>query len=222
MRGPSPRRLWKYSTGVLRLKNFFLSPGDRRPRPQISARVLDWALLLGRIPRQGSFHSPEALAGSAVRGALGLATSFREDALAYFTERLEAHATHRPQLGNALCRLRGGGRGVCHGPLSAHHGAVAPEGGGAARGQSARVAGRGPETLPVPTTQLLLSIGPAPGGSLGRRGLRSSGKPTLDDRPGPALRQVKPSGEVIEAYWVTHFSARRVGSRTLYRIAKSR
>jgi len=48
------------------------------------------------------------------------------------------------------------------------------------------------------------------------------GKPALDDRPGPALRQVKPSGEVIEAYWVTHFSARRVGSRTPYRMAKSR
>ena len=35
-------------------------------------------------------------------------------------------------------------------------------------------------------------------------------------------RQRKPNGEVIEAWWLTNFSARRVGSRTLYRMAKSR
>jgi len=35
-------------------------------------------------------------------------------------------------------------------------------------------------------------------------------------------RQFKPNGEVIEAYWLTNFSPRRVSSRTLYPIAKSR
>ena len=35
-------------------------------------------------------------------------------------------------------------------------------------------------------------------------------------------RQSKPNGEVIEAYWLTSFSSRRVSSRTLYRMAKSR
>jgi hypothetical protein len=35
-------------------------------------------------------------------------------------------------------------------------------------------------------------------------------------------RQYKPDGEVIEAYWLTNFSARRVGCRSLYRMAKSR
>jgi len=35
-------------------------------------------------------------------------------------------------------------------------------------------------------------------------------------------RQHKPNDEVIEAYWLTNFSSRRVGSRTLYHMAKSR
>lgn len=35
-------------------------------------------------------------------------------------------------------------------------------------------------------------------------------------------RQHKPDGETIEAYWLTNFSSRRVGCRSLYRMAKSR
>ena len=35
-------------------------------------------------------------------------------------------------------------------------------------------------------------------------------------------RQHKPSGEIVEAYWLTDFSPRRVGGRSLYRMAKSR
>jgi hypothetical protein len=35
-------------------------------------------------------------------------------------------------------------------------------------------------------------------------------------------RQTHPDGTVVEAYWLTDFSARRVGSRTLYRLAKGR
>ncbi|MGA2329952.1 MAG: transposase [Bryobacteraceae bacterium] len=35
-------------------------------------------------------------------------------------------------------------------------------------------------------------------------------------------RQHKPNGQVIEAYWLTNFSSRRVGSRSLNRVAKSR
>lgn len=35
-------------------------------------------------------------------------------------------------------------------------------------------------------------------------------------------RQTKPTGEVIEAYWLTNFSRRRVPAPTLYRMAKSR
>lgn len=35
-------------------------------------------------------------------------------------------------------------------------------------------------------------------------------------------RQHKPDGTVVEAYWLTNFSKRRVGSREIFRIAKSR
>jgi len=35
-------------------------------------------------------------------------------------------------------------------------------------------------------------------------------------------RQIHPDGTVVEAYWLTDFSARRVSSRTLYRYAKGR
>ncbi|MGB9606441.1 MAG: transposase [Bryobacteraceae bacterium] len=35
-------------------------------------------------------------------------------------------------------------------------------------------------------------------------------------------RQRKPIGEVVEAWWLTNFSSRRVGGPTLYRMAKSR
>jgi len=35
-------------------------------------------------------------------------------------------------------------------------------------------------------------------------------------------RQTKPNGDVVEAYWLTNFSRRRVSGRALYRMAKSR
>ncbi len=35
-------------------------------------------------------------------------------------------------------------------------------------------------------------------------------------------RQHKPDGTVVEAYWLTNFSKRRVGSREIFRVAKSR
>jgi len=82
VRGPSPRRLLKYVTGPLGLKPYLQSPGDGRRQPQIPARVLIWALLLGQLLRQFSFLAIEALAGS-----------FGDDTLAYFTERLDPTLT---------------------------------------------------------------------------------------------------------------------------------
>ena len=35
-------------------------------------------------------------------------------------------------------------------------------------------------------------------------------------------RQHKSNGDVVEAYWLTHFTPRQVGSQSLYRMAKSR
>ena len=93
MKGPSPRRLWKYLVRCLRLQSYLLSPGDGRPAPQIPARVLLWALLLGRVLREYSFHAVEALVRSPARRALQVATAFGDDILGYFTERLPAAPT---------------------------------------------------------------------------------------------------------------------------------
>ena len=35
-------------------------------------------------------------------------------------------------------------------------------------------------------------------------------------------RQTHPDGTVVEAYWLTDFSPRQVGSRQIYRLAKGR
>lgn len=93
MKGPSPRRLWKYVTRRLGLKSYFCSPGDGRPRPQIPAQALLWALLIGHLLRQYAFHAVEALVRSPARRWLGVSASFGDDALGYFTERLNPAST---------------------------------------------------------------------------------------------------------------------------------
>lgn len=89
MKRPTPRRLWKYVTGCLRLRSYLDSPGDGRSRPQIPARALLWALLIGQLLRECSYHGVEALVRSPARLALHVPRRFGDDALAYFTERLD-------------------------------------------------------------------------------------------------------------------------------------
>ena len=101
MKGPSPQRLWKYLARCLRLQSYLESPGDGRRAPQIAAPVLLWALLLGRLLREYSFHAVEALVHSSARRALQVATAFGDDTLSYFTERLPAAPT-RAALGATL------------------------------------------------------------------------------------------------------------------------
>jgi len=93
VKAPSPRRLWKYVTRCLRLQSYLDSPGDGRTAPEIPARALLWALLMGRFLRECAFHAVEALVRSSARWALQVETSFGDDALGYFTERLRASAT---------------------------------------------------------------------------------------------------------------------------------
>src|SRR3989442_10409400 len=89
MRTPTPRRLWNYLTRRLRLKRYLQSPGDGRRQPQIAAQALLWAMLVGQILREYSFHAVEALVRSSARRHLCLRVSFGDDALGYFTERLD-------------------------------------------------------------------------------------------------------------------------------------
>ncbi len=77
------------------LERFLHDPGDRRPQPQIPALALYWSMLMGQLLRACSFHGVEALVGSLARRALKVSVSFGDDALGYFTERLDADATRQ-------------------------------------------------------------------------------------------------------------------------------
>ena len=47
MSEPTPRRIWKYVTGQLRLQSFFRDPGDGRQQGTIPAQALYWSMLTG-------------------------------------------------------------------------------------------------------------------------------------------------------------------------------
>jgi len=93
VRRPTPRRLWRYVVGRLRLGAYVRTPGDGRGRPQIPAAALVWALVVGQVLRECSFHGVEALVRSPARRALPVSRGFGDDALAYFTERLDPGPT---------------------------------------------------------------------------------------------------------------------------------
>lgn len=99
MSGPTPRQLLQFVTRRLRLRKYLRDPGDGRPQPQIPAQPLLWALLVGQILRQHSFHALEALVHCAARRSLSVWERFSDDALAYFTERLDPGPTRRALLG---------------------------------------------------------------------------------------------------------------------------
>jgi hypothetical protein len=98
MRGPTPRRLLHFVTRRLQLRSYLRDPGDGRPQPQIPAPVLLWALLVGQVLRQYSFHALEALVRSPARRNLALSMTFSDDALGYFTERLDPGPTRQALL----------------------------------------------------------------------------------------------------------------------------
>lgn len=92
MKTPTPRRLLQFVTRRLRLGGFLRHPGDGRPQPQIPARALMWSLLLGHWLREASFHGLEQLVRYRAR-TLGVGQRFGDDALGYFTERLDPAVT---------------------------------------------------------------------------------------------------------------------------------
>ena len=89
MRRPGIRRFLRYAGRFVGLRSYFRSPGDGRLRPQIPAAVLLRALLVTRLLRDVSFLAVEALVRSSARRGMGVRISFGDDALAYFTERLQ-------------------------------------------------------------------------------------------------------------------------------------
>src|SRR5258706_2382489 len=98
MNRSTPRHLLHYVTRRLRLRRYLQDPGDGRQQPQIPAEALLWALLIGQILRQSSFHAVEALVRSCARRTLRIATPFCDDTLGYFTERLDPHPTRQALL----------------------------------------------------------------------------------------------------------------------------
>ena len=89
----------------LGLEEYLACPGDGRRRPQIPARRLLWGLLIGQVLRECSHHAVEALIRSRARAALGLRGGFGDDALGYFTERLDP-APARRALARVLRRAK--------------------------------------------------------------------------------------------------------------------
>ena len=98
MNGPTPRHLLHYVTRRLRLRGYLQDPGDGRRQPQIPPQGLLWALLVGQILRQSSFHAVEALVRSSARRMLCIPAPFSDDALGYFTERLDPGPTRQALL----------------------------------------------------------------------------------------------------------------------------
>ena len=95
MKEPSPRRLKKYVAKCLRLKSYLQSPGDGRREGRIPATALVWALLIGALLRRGAFAAIEALVRSPARRAMDVSQRFGNDALGYFTERLDPNVTRQ-------------------------------------------------------------------------------------------------------------------------------
>lgn len=76
-------------------RRYFDHCGDGRIRPQIAGRVLLWAHLVGHLLREQSYLAIEALARGPARRDAGLSRSFGDDALGYFSERLDPAPTRR-------------------------------------------------------------------------------------------------------------------------------
>jgi hypothetical protein len=85
----TPGRFKQFVTRRYHLGAYLQDPGDGRRQPQIPAQALLWALLIGQVLREWSFAAIEALVRSPARRALAVSRAFSNDALGYFTERLQ-------------------------------------------------------------------------------------------------------------------------------------
>ncbi len=315
--GPSPRNLQRYAREHLHLQSYLEAPGDGRQYPRIPAQHLLWSLLLTRVLRENSFHAAEALVHSPAARAAGLPGEFGDDALAYFTERLDPESTRQALVqlaqhckhnktfdetrfiglaidGTGAGRSEDYGCSLCHARTNAdgtvrdylHHFCLLsivgtglslpldlePYGPGdnekdAGRRVLARAVGKlgkrfadyvvvdaGFNGAPFlhAVTETGLNVIARLKGNLPE--LFSAAQARFANQPphvefqdgrdwvqawdaddfGPweglrwtavrvlRYRQHKPDGTVVEAYWLTDFATKKVGTRSLYRLAKSR
>jgi len=93
VKAPTPRALLRYASKCLGLEAYLHRPGDGRTQARIPARALLWSMLISCVLREISFHAVERLVHSAVCRALCVSQSFGDDALGYFTERLNPAVT---------------------------------------------------------------------------------------------------------------------------------
>lgn len=84
---------------------YFRCPGEGRCRHKVPAKDLLWSIVLGTILRQGTFLAIEALVRSKARRNVGVSRGFGDDALGYFTERLDPAPT-RAALASVLHRSK--------------------------------------------------------------------------------------------------------------------
>jgi len=92
---PSLQGLKQYARKCLGLKQYLHACGDGRRKPRKPARTLLWALLAGQWLREANFFAIEQLVSDAGPRQLGLQTGFGDDALSYFTERLDPAPTRQ-------------------------------------------------------------------------------------------------------------------------------
>lgn len=94
MNGPTLRGVKAYAQRRLGLERYLRGAcGDGRRNARKPARDLLWAMLAGQCVRENSYCGVESLVRSTARRNLGVNTRFGDDALAYFTERLDPGPT---------------------------------------------------------------------------------------------------------------------------------
>ncbi len=99
MKAATVQHLKRFASRSYHLDSYLRCPGDGRIQPQIPAQSMTWALIVGQFLRECSFHAIEALVRSSARSKLGVSRRFGDDALGYFTERLDPTPTRRTLAG---------------------------------------------------------------------------------------------------------------------------
>lgn len=100
-----PKAIRRYAERVLGLNAYLRAPGDGRTAPILPASDLLWAQVMGYLLRESSFRAMEGLSCSGAGRAMGLSRRFGDDALAYFTERLDPTCT-RGAMAGMLRRMK--------------------------------------------------------------------------------------------------------------------